>query len=125
MRLLLLNTAGFSAIECDNDDLSTFRDPIGCQVFDIANRQIGDVRYDIFCDDEGLLTEEPLVTAVEADGTPMLVGNLIFARHDVEGNTVDLTEDDIHNIIAHGGVTVDRDRAGMFLRTRTVVVCEY
>lgn len=39
------------------------------------------------------------MTAISPEGEPMLVGNLIFANHNGEGNTVSLTPTDIAMIM--------------------------
>ena len=49
---------------------------IGCDCIEITNREIRGKRYDIICDDEGLLKAEPQVSAVNGRGEAMLVGNL-------------------------------------------------
>ena len=70
-----------------------------CDCFDIAYRKVGGKYFDIFCDDIGLFREDPQITMVSPDGKPMLVGNLLFANHDSEGNTTSLSDDDINTII--------------------------
>ncbi len=72
---------------------------IGCDCIEIANREIRGKRFDIICDDEGLLKAEPQVSAVNGRGEAMLVGNLIICGEaDVEGNETSLTEEDIIHI---------------------------
>ena len=41
---------------------------IGCDCIEIANREIRGKRFDIICDDEGLLKAEPQVSAVNGRG---------------------------------------------------------
>lgn len=97
VRLLLLDVEEkvLKQVSCDNDDLNTFYKHLKCDCFDIANRKIGSKRFDCFVDDVGLFTENPIISAISSDGDPMLVGNIIFANHDEEGNTTDLTDEDI------------------------------
>lgn len=92
---------------------------LGCSCFDIAHRKIGNKYYDIFCDDEGLFKEDFIFSAIDPSGTGMLVGNLIFANHDDQGNTTDLTEDDVHNIMRNTHIATG-DGHTLFR-----VVCEY
>ena len=66
-----------------------------CDCFDIAVRHVKGREFDIYVDDEGLLKEHPLVSAVDSEKHPALVGNLIFAHHDSHGNTTSVTDDDI------------------------------
>lgn len=70
-----------------------------CQYIDIAEREIGGVIYDIICDDEGLLVENPIPTACDHNGRPMLFGNLLICHHDDEGNETGLTEEEAENIV--------------------------
>ena len=66
-----------------------------CDTIDIANREIGGCRVDIICDDNGLFAEEPIVTAMDYLGRPMLVGNLFICSHDDEGNESSLSQHEI------------------------------
>lgn len=61
---------------------------------------------DIYADDEGLLKENPKVTMLVLDDKKqnvedVLVGNLILAGHDGEGNTISLTDEQIDYICNH------------------------
>lgn len=76
------------------DDLEEFYGIIKCNTIDIVTRYIKGVRFDIICDDEGLFKENPVVTAYDIAGRPMLVGMLIFAHHDDEGNMTGITTED-------------------------------
>lgn len=95
-RLLLFDGSEFREVECDGlDDYYRY---LECDCFDIANRSVRGVRYDIFVDDIGLFAEDPKITACDPEGRRMLVGNLIFANHDSEGNTTSLTDEDVERI---------------------------
>ena len=84
-------TGNLSWVNCE--DLDDFYKHLDCRCFDIVSAHLNDL--DVYCDDEGLLVQKEL-SAVMADGQPLFVGNLIFARHDEEGETVDCTEDDMY-----------------------------
>ena len=83
--------------------LESYYKEIGCDIIDVTSRKIGDQWYDIICDDEGLLKDNPVVTAVDMSGHPALVGGLIICRYDGEGDFTDLTDEDVelvmHNIV--------------------------
>lgn len=81
-------------VEDIKDDLETFYKIIDCDTIDIVTRYVNDVQFDIICDDEGLLKEDPIVTAVNMKLEPMLVGTLILAHHDGNGNLTDITDED-------------------------------
>lgn len=123
-RLLLLDafTKDFNDVvrEIECNDLDDYYKYLKCDCFDIANRKIGDDRYDIFVDDCGLFVNHPIVSAIEDDTFyPMLVGNLIFAKHNAAGETISLTDEDMNNIKKHI-VLADGKQCSMF-----VVMCNY
>lgn len=117
-KLLKLDpTKGFSRCECN--DLEDFYRELGCETFDIATRKIGGTYYDMFVDDIGFF--KPLhVSAIDKNCKPMLVGNIVFANHDDQGNTTDLSEEDIEKICGSVlFVGYENGEMGM------VVECEY
>lgn len=108
-------------VECQ--DLDDFYKYLKCSCFDIARRKIGGKYYDIFVDDEGLLKEGFIVSAIDSKGNAMLVGNLIFANHDAEGNTTSLSEEDIANI--SNNICLCKYVDGDNVSIRFVLTCEY
>ena len=95
-------------IDVKNDDISVVQADgledyyklIDCRCIDIVSRRIGDKVYDIICDDEGLYSENPRVSAVDSALEPMLVGNLLIAGlADEEGHLTSLARADIKHII--------------------------
>lgn len=97
-RLLLFNGKDFEEVEIGESDIDRFHEKLECDCFDIAYRKIDGTYYDIFCDDEGLFKDDPTITAISSQGEVMLVGNLIFANHNNEGETTSLSDDDITRI---------------------------
>ena len=83
------------------DNLKVFYELIGCQYVDIVRRKIGDKQYDVICDDEGLFKEHPIISAVDNTYKPMFVGNLIISKSNDEGELIDLSENDIKQILRH------------------------
>lgn len=70
---------------------------IGANIFDIATRQIGNDSkrvYDIYVDDMGLLKRGNYISAY-GDPDCILVGDILIAKHDLSGEMVSLTLDDI------------------------------
>ena len=53
---------------------------INCDLIDITCREINGKRYDIICDDYGLVRDKVKFSAVTAYGSPVLAGNLIYHR---------------------------------------------
>jgi len=72
---------------------------------DIVTREIGGKRYDIICDDEALLKEQPIPTMLDTEQQPMIFGNIIVAGlADETGNMTDLSDEDIARIYDSLGV---------------------
>ena len=59
--------------------LDDYYELIGCRCIDIVSRTIGDVEVEIVLDDEGTLVNQPKISAISPEGTPMLYGNLLIA----------------------------------------------
>lgn len=91
MRGYLIDVIEGKMHSVDVFDLEDYQKFIHCQTIDIVSRTIGDREYEIICDDEGLSKRPALVSAVNNDGQPMLVGNLI-----VMGNSGG--DEDMHEI---------------------------
>ena len=92
------------------NNLDTYYDIIGCRCIDIVHYPIGGKHYDIIVDDEGLLKGAPIVTAVDKNGHPLLVGALIITNYDGEGNETDLEPGDVTRITSAIRYTVQGDR---------------
>ena len=84
----------------DINDYTDFYPLLNASCFDITYRSIGDEkrRFEIYVDDEGLLKEKPIVSAISSDKENILVGNLVIAKHNNEGCQIDLTDDEIDYI---------------------------
>lgn len=85
------------------DDLDEFYKILNCDCIDITVRRIGyrKEKFNIVCDDEGLLKEPQKISAIDNLGNPQLVGNLfIVGTADSEGNLTSLSEDDAAYILA-------------------------
>lgn len=90
---------GYAGLDHVEDSLPSFYEKLNCTTIDIVSRTIGGKPYDIICDDEGLLKENPTVSAMDAERKPMLVGNLLICGPaDEEGNLTSLTRDDLDHI---------------------------
>lgn len=80
------------------NDLQVYYDIIGCRCIDMPSRKIGKHYYDIIVDDEGLLQDKPIISAVNNAGDAMLVGTLIVCQHDEKGNTIGLTNKQVEEV---------------------------
>ena len=80
--------------------LDDIYEAIDARCFDIAPRQIGknkDMVFDIYCDDEGLFKASNHLAAYGADNC-LIVGDILIAKHDAQGEMVDLTQAEIDYI---------------------------
>lgn len=71
----------------------------------VVDRKIGNKRYDLWIDDEGLLKSERFVGGVCLNYEELLCGNILIANHDGKGNIKGLTDDDLKNILKNGFVS--------------------
>lgn len=86
------------------EKLEDFYREIECDTIDIARRNIGGKAFDIFLDDEGLLKDDPQISAVSKEKSgikPQLVGTLVFTQTDGQGNTIDISLEDTMMITSH------------------------
>lgn len=95
-KALFLDTINKSTRVVDVNTLEDYYKLIGCRCIDIVTRKIGRKWFDIICDDEGLFSNDPLISAIDDMGNPMLVGNLIVCGlADDEGELTDLKPADV------------------------------
>lgn len=54
---------------------------------------------DLWCNEEGRINGLPMIMDPIIDD--FIAGDYFFARHDNEGNTISLTDDDVRHIMSH------------------------
>lgn len=82
--------------------LESYYSTLRCDLIDIVDRRIGGKRYTIICDDEALLRDDPLISAIGDLGSPMLVGALLVVNSDRHAGTLlSLEQSDIDYIARH------------------------
>jgi hypothetical protein len=93
----------YEIIECEEKDTyRTMRDFIGNIIEPrdiIVNEEEGSV-ISMYVDEEGLLKDNPIVSVIDHAHRPILVGNVVVAKINAEGETVTLTETEIERITA-------------------------
>ena len=101
MKMLLLDVENRGVKIVEANDLEDYHRFIGCRCIDIVSRTIGDVRVEVVLDDEGALVNNPKISAIDIDGTPMLFGNLLIASGRVteDGELTELTRAEIDEIM--------------------------
>ena len=108
MKMLLLDVENRCVKMVEANDLDDYHRFIGCRCIDIVSRTIGDVRVEVVLDDEGALVNNPKVSAIDIDGTPMLYGNLLVASGRVtdDGELTELDEDEVEAILTWNVATI-------------------
>ena len=114
----------FEVIEIEKPDLQFFDKKIGCDLIDIAVRKIDGKEFNIVLDEEGLLKEDPIVSAIDGNGNPTFVGNLMFFGGETteDGGLVGLTDAEIDHILRSVGVAVVSPEG---LGRIVIMNCEY
>lgn len=105
MQVIYLNVADNQPPEARQikDYLQTYYDLIECNAIDIVRRKIGKRYFRIIYDDEGLLVENPKISAISNLEEIRLVGNLIICAGDVteNGDLIGLTDDQAEYVKQH------------------------
>lgn len=83
------------------DDLKKYYEILNCTCIDIVQRRIGRKNFTIICDDEGLFSAAPKISAIDNLGQPQLVGNLfiVAAGADEDGNLIGLSKSEAEYIL--------------------------
>ena len=99
MKSLLLDVVEKTTKVVNPETLEDYYSMIGCSCIDIVTRKIGKKYFDIIVDDNGLLKNDPIISAIDDLGRVMLVGSLIICGlADDEGELTDLSDKDIEYI---------------------------
>jgi hypothetical protein len=82
------------------NQLKTMYEILQCEIVDMREFEYKGQIFDVWFDEEFLLNENPnIVTLILGELKPnaftTICGNLLFAKHNDEGETVGLTEDEI------------------------------
>jgi hypothetical protein len=74
---------------------------LNCETFDVTSRKFGNRVYDVYCDDEGLLGDDwiPSALSEEQPENDFLVGNLFVCSHTKNGDIASLTDEQIEEVL--------------------------
>lgn len=96
---MLINVKKENATLVNYETLEDMQKLVDTDCITIVSRKIGNSFFDIVCDDEGLLKNEPIISAYNRNLEPELVGNLLITKYDFENeNNVNLSVEDIKEI---------------------------
>ena len=80
--------------------LDDFYRLLNCRCIDVIYRKIGDTECTLIVDDEGLLKDNSIVSAIDISGTPCLVGNILIASgRTVDGEDTPLTDEELEDVM--------------------------
>lgn len=102
IKCFLVDIKDKSAKEIDFEpSLKKYYELLNCDTIDIVTRSVGGQTFDVICDDEGLMVDKPVISAVDSKMEAMLVGSLLFAHHNAEGETTGLTHEECQHLLGH------------------------
>lgn len=87
----------FPRVICTENTLEGLREVIGCHYVTCTEIKVEGKYFDVWSNDEALLCDNPVPTLYLNEDL-ILFGNLIFAKHDDEGETIGLTVSDVISI---------------------------
>ncbi len=93
-------------VDIDFDDSDKIREILGFKCLEYVRRKVEHIEYLFICDENGLLKENQIASAVNDRNEVMFVGNLLITREETIGNHVPLTSADI-SIIRRNLVKID------------------
>jgi hypothetical protein len=82
-------------------DLKGYYDVLKCSTIDVVHASIGEETYDIIVDDEGLMKDKVIYTAINYQGTAALAGNIFIVKFDGFEDFTSINDLDIKNIKRH------------------------
>ncbi len=96
MKTILLDTEGNLSVLDIESTLENYYSHLKCHTIDMVRRSIAGHHFSIVCDDEGLMIDAPIPTAVYADGSIAFCGNIMIeGMPDSCGNSTGLSDEDI------------------------------
>ena len=93
-------------VDIDFDDSDKIREILGFKCLEYVRRKVEHIEYLFICDENGLLKENQIASAVNDRNEVMFVGNLLITREETVGSYVPLTSADI-SIIRRNLVKID------------------
>lgn len=97
MKALLFDVTSQDFKVVDAEGIHDYYKLLNCDCIDICNRGIGGQRFEIVVDDEGLLKDNPILSAISPkDNQCCLVGNLLFyGGVDNKGDFTPITDEGV------------------------------
>ncbi len=93
-------------VDIDFDDSDKIREILGFKCLEYVKRKIEHIEYLFICDENGLLKDNQIASAVNDRNEVMFVGNLLITREETVESFAPLTSADI-SIIRRNLVKID------------------
>ncbi len=93
-------------VDIDFDDLDKIREILGFKCLEYVKRKVEHIEYLFICDENGLLKDNQIASAVNDRNEVMFVGNLLITREETVESYAPLTSADI-SIIRRNLVKID------------------
>jgi len=109
LKMLYLNgdSATFESVE---PTLENYYNLLNCDCIDITCIRFGGKRYDVICDDEGLLKTPSHFSIISKEGYPMIAGNALICLSQ-DGQEKGLSKDDVVRLSLSLAWTTQNNRA--------------
>ncbi len=127
---LYTDRKGFNPVEIPKENWFDYtKRMLGIDTADLPCIEINGHKFDVLCDDEGLLCDDPVFTVYQKELNPLFAGNVLImhlAKVDEEGESIleDLTRDEIDTLRLHSKLIVEfssDSKDGLTLIERTVL----
>ena len=119
VRGVFVDPDSFVMVHEVENDIDEYHRLLDCDTFDVTGVRVNGVRYDVFCDDEGLFKSNPKPSIADPKGNVRIVGKCFFAGHDESGETISLTRAECKGILDRVRMVVDRSG-----RYYEIVMCD-
>lgn len=97
---VLIDTVnGTAEVRVIEKELDSYYKLLNCRCIDIVRRSIAGRTFDIICDDESTLTDDPIPSALSVFGSVMLYGNLFIVQYDGKDDVKSLTDGEIAHVM--------------------------
>lgn len=101
--------------------LDNYYKMLHCDLIEMPVRAINGKPFRIICDEEGALKDEPVISAVDSNFNPMLVGSLLFVGDDGSPYECSLSDEDCDWILNNTATAINSQMKCV----KVVTNCEY
>jgi hypothetical protein len=104
------------------DKLENMYELLKCNTIDIVTAKIGNSYCDIICDDEGLLKNGNVLSAMNETKDYLLAGNLLITGSNEVGETISLTDEQINDVFNNEYTVIGCNKDGDSYATSVLMI---